>query len=184
MKDPDAIAQLFSEFGPVSVRRMFGGAGIFVDGLMIGMGYRDEIYLKTDDATARRFAAAGSTPFVYEAKGRSHQLAYWRLPTPLYDDPAELAEWAKEALAVARRANDRRISRGARSRAGTSKAAPKPKPKPAKRATPGKKAKSATRTKAAKSAVRKTAAKATKAAKARKRSAARSAKSKRARAKT
>ncbi len=182
MKDPDAIAQLFSEFGPVSVRRMFGGAGIFVDGLMIGMGYRDEIYLKTDDATARRFAAAGSTPFVYEAKGRSHQLAYWRLPTPLYDDPAELAEWAKEALAVARRANDRRISRGARSRAGTSKAAPKP--KPAKGATPGKKAKSATRTKAAKSAVRKTAAKATKAAKARKRSAARSAKSKRARAKT
>lgn len=182
MKDPDAIAQLFSEFGPVSVRRMFGGAGIFVDGLMIGMGYRDEIYLKTDDATARRFAAAGSSPFVYEAKGRELQLAYWRLPTRLYDDPAELAEWAKEALAVARRANDRRISRGARSRAGTSKAAPKP--KPAKGATPGKKAKSATRTKAAKSAVRKTAAKATKAAKARKRSAARSAKSKRARAKT
>jgi DNA transformation protein len=123
MKDPDAIAQLFAEFGPVSVRRMFGGVGIFADGLMIGMGYQDEIYLKTDENSARRFAAAGSSPFVYRAKGRSLELAFWRLPARLYDEPAELADWANEALAVAHRANDRKVLRGTHSQA---KAAAKP----------------------------------------------------------
>jgi DNA transformation protein len=157
MKDPDAIAQLFSEFGPVSVRRMFGGVGIFADGLMIGLGYRDEVYLKTDDATAQRFAAAGSSPFVYEAKGRELQLAYWRLPTRLYDDPAELAEWAKEALAVARRANDRKVTRGARPPAGTSKAAkPTKSTKPTRPIGSSKPTKSAKPTKPAKKAAKST----------------------------
>jgi DNA transformation protein len=143
MKDPDVIAQLFAEFGPVSVRRMFGGVGIFADGLMIGMGYQGEIYLKTDENSAKRFAAAGSSPFVYEAKGRSLELAFWRLPARLYDEPDELADWANEALAVAHRANDKKVPRGTRSKA---RAAAKP-TKPTKARKTAEPAKSTDRSK-------------------------------------
>ncbi len=104
--DASGIADLFAAFGPVSVRRMFGGVGIFRDGLMIGIGFDGEVFLKTDEHNRKSFVAAGSTPFVYDAKGKSVKLSYWRLPAYLYDDPAELADWARQAEAVARRASE------------------------------------------------------------------------------
>jgi DNA transformation protein len=106
--DASGITDLFSAFGPVSVRRMFGGVGIFRDGLMIGIGFDGEVFLKTDDQSKDRFAEAGSTPFVYAAKGKTVALGYWRLPAYLYDDPTELADWARQAEAVARRASDKK----------------------------------------------------------------------------
>lgn len=106
--DPDFIRDLFSSFGPVTVRRMFSGAGIFCDGLMFGLIVRDVIYLKVDDGNTADFQREGSAPFTYSRGRKSgrpsqHALPYWRLPERLYDDPDELALWAKRALAAAER---------------------------------------------------------------------------------
>jgi len=106
--DPDFIRDLFAPFGPVTVRRMFSGAGIFADGLMIGLIVRDVIYLKADDASAADFEREGCKPFTYtrgKTSGRpsQHALPYWRLPERLYDDPDELAVWARRAFAAAER---------------------------------------------------------------------------------
>ena len=106
--DPDFIRDLFASFGPVTVRRMFGGAGIFADGLMFGLIVRDAIYLKVDDSNVADFEREGSAPFIY-TRGRKtgrpsqHALPYWKLPERLYDDPDEHALWAKRAFAVAER---------------------------------------------------------------------------------
>ena len=103
--DAEAIRELFGEFGPVAVRRMFGGAGVFADGLMIAIVSDGTIFLKADDATSPAFAAEGCDPFAYATRdGRRTLTSYWRLPERLYDDPDELAGWARDALAVARRA--------------------------------------------------------------------------------
>jgi DNA transformation protein and related proteins len=102
--DSEFIKELFSVFGPVSVRRMFGGAGIFADGLMIGLISGDEIYLKADDRNAPSFEAEGMTPFRYGAKRRRVVMSYWRMPARLFDDPEELAQWARTALGAAERA--------------------------------------------------------------------------------
>jgi DNA transformation protein and related proteins len=48
--DPDFIIELFAGFGPVTVRRMFSGAGVFADGLMIALVVEGVIYLKADDS--------------------------------------------------------------------------------------------------------------------------------------
>jgi DNA transformation protein len=102
-QDFDHIAELFSAFGPVSMRRMFGGAGVFFDGLMIGLVSHGTIYLKADDTTAPLFEREGCKPFTYAAKARKRTvMSYWRMPERLYDDPDELACWAAQALAVAR----------------------------------------------------------------------------------
>jgi DNA transformation protein len=106
--DPDFIADLLAPFGPVTIRRMFSGAGIFRDGLMFGLIVRDVIYLKADETSTSDFEREGCGPFTYtrgKASGspRQHALPYWRLPERLYDDPEELAEWARRAFAIAER---------------------------------------------------------------------------------
>jgi len=104
--DADFIRDLFAAFGPVTVRRMFSGAGIFTDGLMFALIVRDVIYLKADDTSAVDFEREGCKPFTYTRGKKSgspseHALPYWRLPERLYDDPDELAVWAKRAFAAA-----------------------------------------------------------------------------------
>ena len=108
LADPDYIRELFSAFGPVSVRRMFGGAGIFADGLMIGLISDDEIYLKADNQTVASFKAQGMKPFTYGAKSRRVVMSYWRMPERLFDDPDELAQWARAALGAAQRTGTNR----------------------------------------------------------------------------
>ena len=106
--DPEFIRDLFAQFGPVTVRRMFSGAGIFRDGMMFGLIVRDVVYLKADEINAADFEREGCPPFTYtrgKASGRpsQHALPYWRLPERLYDDPDELADWARRAFAAAER---------------------------------------------------------------------------------
>jgi DNA transformation protein len=103
----DHIIEMFAGFGPVSVRRMFSGAGIFADGLMIGIVVDDVIYLKADDSTRPNFEREGLGPFTYRTKSGERALeSYRRMPDRLYDDPAELSRWATGALECARRRTD------------------------------------------------------------------------------
>jgi DNA transformation protein len=102
--DAETIIELFHEFGPVSVRRMFGGAGIFVDGRMIGLVSRDVIHLKADAETIPAFEQEGLAPFSYATKDGERKLtSYWRIPDRLYDDTEELATWARAAHGAALR---------------------------------------------------------------------------------
>jgi len=106
--DPEFIRDLFAPFGPVTVKRMFGGAGIWSEGLMFALVFDGAIFLKVDETSIPDFEREGSRPFVYtraKSPGRVGRasLAFWRLPERLYDDPDELAVWASRALAIARR---------------------------------------------------------------------------------
>ena len=101
--DADFIRDLFREFGAVQIRRMFGGAGLWADDVMFALITRDVIYLKADDDSIAAFEAEACAPFSYTTKNGRHTLtSYWRLPERLYDDPEELAVWARRALGVAR----------------------------------------------------------------------------------
>jgi DNA transformation protein and related proteins len=101
--DPDFIRELFAEFGEVSIKRMFGGQGLYAGSLMFGLVADAVIYLKADETTSPAYAAENCAPFGFETKhGRRVLTSYWRLPDRLYDEPAELAQWARSALAVAK----------------------------------------------------------------------------------
>lgn len=102
----DFACELLSGVGPVSARRMFGGAGLYADGMMFALVADDVIYLKADPALAEALEAEGCGPFVYDGgkSGKPHKMNYWRLPDAALDD-AEIAEsWARRALDVARAA--------------------------------------------------------------------------------
>jgi DNA transformation protein len=106
---PDDVRELFAAFGHVVVRRLFGGAGVYADGAMFALLHAGVIYLKTDEHNAPAFEHERLAPFSYETKdGRRAVMSYRRMPDRLYDDPDELAIWARDALAAARRASARR----------------------------------------------------------------------------
>jgi DNA transformation protein len=103
--DEDVIQDLFAPFGEVRTRRMFGGLGIYRDGVMFALVAGGELYLKADAATAERFREAGSEPFVYEQRGRPVTISYWRLPDAALDDSEQLRNWARLAYDAALRGN-------------------------------------------------------------------------------
>jgi DNA transformation protein and related proteins len=104
-EDAERIAELFSAYGAVVVRRMFSGAGVFADGLMIALSVGGVIFLKADERTIPDFEREGREPFQYRSGDGKRTLAsYWRMPERLYDEPEELAEWARRAVDCARRA--------------------------------------------------------------------------------
>ncbi len=103
--DRDFLIDLFSGFGPVTIRRMFSGFGISADGTNFALALRGGLYLRADDHSIARFEAEGSKPFQYQTKARTVTIgSYWQLPERLYDDPDELAGWARAALVAAQRA--------------------------------------------------------------------------------
>jgi DNA transformation protein len=99
---PDDIVELFSAFGPVDVRRMFGGLGIYADGTMFALVADGTIYLKAGDGNRAMFEREALEPFSYSRGGKGQVImSYRRMPDRLYDDPDELVQWARAALAAA-----------------------------------------------------------------------------------
>ena len=99
--DPHRYDDLFSEFGPIKLRRFFGGEGIYADDLMIGMIFDDIVYFKTDEVTRKAFAVEKTKPFSFH-KGEELIVTTWfSLPDRLYDDPDELVGWTRAAHRVA-----------------------------------------------------------------------------------
>jgi DNA transformation protein and related proteins len=106
---PEDVRELFAAFGPVTVRRLFGGAGIYSGSTMFALQHDGVIYLKVDAQTAAAFERENLGPFSYETKdGRRSLMSYRRMPERLYDEPDELAQWARAALAVASHARPRK----------------------------------------------------------------------------
>jgi DNA transformation protein len=103
--DRDFLIDLFSDFGPVTIRPMFSGFGISAGGTNFAMALRAGLYFRADEATIPQFEAEGSKPFQYQTRAKTVIVnSYWQLPARLFDDTEELGEWARAALAAAQRA--------------------------------------------------------------------------------
>ena len=101
MSDPRRFDDLFAPFGRIALKRFFGGEGIYAGPTMIGMVFDDTIYFKTDDETRRAFTAEACRPFTFKKGGETVVTGWFALPERLYDDPEELAVWARAALKTA-----------------------------------------------------------------------------------
>jgi DNA transformation protein and related proteins len=142
--DADDLKALFAPFAAVAVRGMFGGRGVYAEGLMIALQAGDEVYLKTDAAVRDRFVKAGSDPFIYPTPMGPRETSLWRLPAIARQDVEELKAWALLALEAARRAAASKAAKSAprakRKGAKSVKAPAKVKTAPVKRRATAKKA--------------------------------------------
>jgi DNA transformation protein and related proteins len=105
MADDDEFAaycaELLSVAGPVKRRRMFGGHGLYVNGLFVAIIAFGRLYLKADAATTPQFEAAGGERFVYEAQGKTAALNYWTVPEAAMESPPEMRPWVRLAMQAA-----------------------------------------------------------------------------------
>ena len=99
------LLDLFEDFEAVSARRMFGGTGLFRDGLMFGLVHADTLYFKVDEGNRADYEARGLPPFRYERKGKTIALGYRQAPAEALEDVAVLAEWGRYAWEAAVRAH-------------------------------------------------------------------------------
>ncbi len=112
---------LFAVFGPVRLKRFFGGEGIYAGDVMIGMVFEDIVYLTTSEETRGAFVAECCKPFEFTkpSTGEVVRTHWYAIPERLYDDPEELALWARAAMNVAvnsKTAKKKRRGSGAKAR--------------------------------------------------------------------
>ncbi len=100
----DYLTETMSGFGQVSCKRMFGGHGLFHNGLMFGLIADDVLYLKADSESAEMFTERGLDAFEYSKQGKLMKMSYFRAPEEMLDDPDEAAHWAGIAFEAALRA--------------------------------------------------------------------------------
>lgn len=100
----DYVKDLFSLFGEITIRKMFGGAGVYCDGAIFALIAEDELWFKVDDVTRAEFEAAGLKPFEVEMNGKVGTMSYYNVPEDIFDDNDELKYWTLMALAASARA--------------------------------------------------------------------------------
>ena len=100
----DRVVGLLLPLGPVKARAMFGGWGIYLDGVMFALVATDRLFIKVDQESKTRFADAGSRPFTYEGKSRPVEMSYWEAPEGSLDSTENLLPWAELGVAAAKRA--------------------------------------------------------------------------------
>src|ERR1700687_1867761 len=132
--DRDFLIDLFSDFGPVTIRRMFSGFGISADGINFALALRSGLYFRVDEETIPQFEAEGSKPFQYTTRAKTVTVnSYWELPARLFDESEELAGWARAALTAAQRAAAKKRPKARKAKKAVKKMAAAKKKKTAKK---------------------------------------------------
>ena len=101
------LHEVFRHFGSLTTRKMFGGYGIYYQGLMFGLVADDELYLKTDEENLSAFKELGLEPFEYNKNGKLMKMSYYQAPEEIYDDCEVASDWANSAYAAALRSKHR-----------------------------------------------------------------------------
>jgi DNA transformation protein len=109
------VSEQLERLGPVRMRGMFGGAGIYLDDLMFGVIFGETLYFKVDDRNRADYEAEGMEPFTFEMRnGEVGSLSYYEIPERLYDDPDELVQWARKSLDAMIAVRAEKLARAAR----------------------------------------------------------------------
>lgn len=114
----DHVVEMLQGMGPVSARRMFGGHGLFLDGLMFGLIADSELYLKVDRESRDQFVELGLQAFTYNKNGKPMAMSYFQAPEVCLDSLDDMTRWGNLALAAALRAAANKAGRSGRRRGG------------------------------------------------------------------
>ena len=98
------LLEQMHDVGQVNARAMFGGHGIYHEGIMFALVADDVLYLKTDEVNRPEFEARKLPPFLYERKDKVISMSYNEAPGEVLDDPDEMTYWARSAIQASRRA--------------------------------------------------------------------------------
>lgn len=94
------VKEQLSEFADVEMKKMFGGVGIFLNGIMFALiTAKGQFMMRVGESNIQDFKAKGSQPFNHEKKGRA--MPYWEVPVEVAENRDVLKVWAAKAYDVA-----------------------------------------------------------------------------------
>ncbi len=99
----DYVLDLFTDFGVVNVKSMFGGWGLYKDGIIFAIIVDGELYFKVDSSNKKDYEDYGSRPFEYTREGKQVALSYWLLPEEVMEDREKLYDWAQKSIDLRRK---------------------------------------------------------------------------------
>ena len=105
------LHELLGPLGRISTKKMFGGHGVYCDGVIMGLVIDEAFYLKVDEETRQQFTDRGCEPFVYEMKAKRVAMSYWSVPDDAMESSEQMLPWAKLALAAALRKETKAIAK-------------------------------------------------------------------------
>ena len=108
------LNDVFRLFGPVALRRMFGGYGVYRDGLMFALVADDTLYLKADAENMHDFEREGLAQFQYSRQGKLVGLSYYQAPDEVMEDGVAAAQWARRSFDAALRTAAKQTRRSRR----------------------------------------------------------------------
>ena len=95
------LEEVLGEIPGITSRAMFGGYGVYKDGVITGLIADDRFYLKVGERNKTDYEEKGSTPFTYSGKnGKVYAMSYWEVPYDIIEDKRELKEWVEKAYRV------------------------------------------------------------------------------------
>jgi len=97
----DEVLDRLQPVFPVNSRKMFGGHGIFHDGLMFALIADNELYLKACPETQAFFTDLNLEPFTYYKKDKPYRMAYYLVPESFFEDEDTTGLWARRAFEAA-----------------------------------------------------------------------------------
>ena len=103
-----------ADMGPVTSRRMFGGAGLYCDGLIFAIVVDDVLYFKVDDSNRGDYEAAGTGPFVFTSERGQSTMSYYEAPADVLENKEKTSQWAHKALDVAQTAKKKKPAKKAK----------------------------------------------------------------------
>lgn len=99
------VLDLLEPFGVIKARAMFGGYGIYKDGIIFALVAEDVLYFKVDDHNRADYEERGSKPFTYQGPhNKIYAMSYWEVPIEVLEDRDEREHWFNAALKAAQRA--------------------------------------------------------------------------------
>jgi len=98
----DFVVEQLERVAPVTAKPMFGGVGLYAQGLFFALIAEDRLYFKVDDGTRPEFERLGMEPF--HPFGEEHAMGYYEVPADVLEDAAQLEPWMRKAIEVAAKA--------------------------------------------------------------------------------
>jgi DNA transformation protein len=123
----DYVLEQLAQLANVTSRRMFGGVGLYADGLFFGLIDDDTLYFKVDDSNRADYVQRGSKPFCPVAGSTEVSMSYFDLPAEVLEDAEDLTRWARKSVLVASvSASKKAIRKASKKKKAVKKVAKKP----------------------------------------------------------
>lgn len=87
----------------IATKRMFSGAGVYLDRVIVAFINDGELYFKCDDGLKEKYLGLGCHPFTYNKKGKEVELCYISATEEMMEDREVMSDRIYESYKLSQK---------------------------------------------------------------------------------